>query len=51
MFVPKGSNRIYVCIGLSDGLEPNRRQAVTWGIVDPDSFRHMMSLGNNELIK
>ena len=27
-----------------------RQQAITWINVDPDLFRHMVSLGHNELI-
>ena len=28
-----------------------RHQAITWAKVDPDLYRHMVSLGHNELTK
>ena len=37
------------CIGLGNGLAPNRRQAITWSNIDKSPLRHMAFLGHNEL--
>ena len=45
----QGSNRQYVSIGLSNGLAPNRRQAITWTNADPVHWSIYAALGGDEL--